>query len=166
MKLRTECKAQPRGVLLGLEETFQCLTRIYRRCSYAGTEDDLLQKREFLMNILQISPGRRQTTNSLIIQLMLKSVLEYKADPDPRVTTWTNGEGIWALSANEEGHVTGVVCITYLDDLEKYGLLWLEVLPKYQGQGYGKALLEWARNQVSSELVIKPTEQAYGFYTA
>jgi GNAT superfamily N-acetyltransferase len=94
-----------------------------------------------------------------------QSTLDYgEMDADPRLDAWQQGQGRWAIAVNDQGHVAGIACTVCLDDQEANALLWLEVLPQYRRQGYGRALLAWAREQEPDALVIKSVGSAVGFY--
>lgn len=82
----------------------------------------------------------------IVLSLVVQSTLDYgEMDADPRLDAWQQGQGRWAIAVTDQGHVAGIACTVCLDDQEANALLWLEVLPQYRRQGFGRALLAWAR---------------------
>jgi GNAT superfamily N-acetyltransferase len=106
---------------------------------------------------------------SLLIRFVFESALEYPADADVdgRLACWQRGEGRWAIAWYDRT-AAGVACLVTLDDGLYQGqscLYWLEVLPPFQRQGIGRALLAWAAAQVGNEpLIVASTPQAAPFY--
>ena len=106
---------------------------------------------------------------SLLIRFVLESVLQYacEGDRDERLACRRNGEGRWAVAWYDRAPA-GVACLVTLDDGPYQGyscLYWLEVLPPFQRQGVGQALLAWAIAQtVDNPLVIASTPSAAPFY--
>ena len=116
-----------------------------------------------------ITISDRPIAMSLLIRFVLESLLEYacEGDIDGRLACHRNGEGRWAVAWHDRAPA-GVACLVTLDDgpYQGYGCLyWLEVLPPFQGQGVGQALLAWAIAQtVDNPLVIASTPSAAPFY--
>jgi GNAT superfamily N-acetyltransferase len=106
---------------------------------------------------------------SLLVRFVLESLLDYAddGDVDGRLACWSKGEGRWAVAWRDRAPA-GVACLVTLDDGPYQGercLYWLEVLPPFQGQGIGQALLAWAIAQTAGNpLVIAATSSAAPFY--
>lgn len=114
--------------------------------------------------ILPLNPNNRYHTH-LVLSLVVESRLDYgDLDTDPRLLAWLNYEGRWAVALADDRRVAGIVCLVSLSDEPGDALLWLEVLPQYQHQGRGSALLNWAKEQSQQSLVIKSVTSAVDFY--
>lgn len=101
----------------------------------------------------------------IVLAMAVQSTLDYgNMDADPRLTAWQQGQGRWAVAVTDQGTIAGIACVVRLDDQDADALLWLEVLPQYRNQGYGRALLAWAREQRPDALVIQSVSSASGFY--
>ena len=106
---------------------------------------------------------------SLLVHFVVESTLEYAtdADVDGRLACYARGAGRWAVAWSDRA-AAGIACLVTLDDGPHQGercLYWLEVLPAFQGQGIGQALLAWASAQVTdTALVIAATAGSAGFY--
>jgi GNAT superfamily N-acetyltransferase len=114
--------------------------------------------------IVPLTPTER-THARVVLALVVQSCLDDgDLDADPRLLAWQRGEGHWAVALTDQGAAAGIACVVRLDETGRPALLWLEVLPEHQRQGYGSALLEWAGQQADSPLVIRSTGSALGFY--
>lgn len=99
----------------------------------------------------------------IVLALLLQSTLDY-GEQDARLAAWEQGEGRWAVAVSERGMVQGIAVLVPLDDVGRDGLLWLEVLPRYQRQGIGRALVQWAQAQSGGPLEVRPVRSAAAFY--
>jgi GNAT superfamily N-acetyltransferase len=116
------------------------------------------------MNVVPLNANNPQHTR-VVLALLVQSTLDYgDMDGDIRLNAWRNHQGYWAAAVDAQGYVAGIVCVMNLSDTAHHGLLWLEVLPKYQQCGVGKALLRWAQGQSHQALVIRSVPRAAGFY--
>ncbi|NJN66693.1 MAG: GNAT family N-acetyltransferase [Chloroflexaceae bacterium] len=101
----------------------------------------------------------------IVLSLVLQSTLDYgQLDSDIRLLTWQAHQGQWAVAVREGGVVAGIVCVVPLSDGPSPGLLWLEVLPRFQRQGVGTALLSWAGARTRRTLVVRSVPSATEFY--
>jgi GNAT superfamily N-acetyltransferase len=105
----------------------------------------------------------------LLVRFVFESVLDYVlvGDIDGRLACYTRGDSRWAVAWCDRAPA-GIACITNLDDGRYKGsqcLYWLEVLPPFQAQGIGKALLAWASAQTEgNSLAIAVTPTSAPFY--
>lgn len=116
------------------------------------------------MHIVPLHPASQQHTR-IVLALVVQSLLDYgDIDMDPRLLVWINCQGCWAVAVADNKEVAGIVCTVHLNDSQRDALLWIEVLPHYQGQGFGKALLAWAQAQTAQPLLVRSVASAIGFY--
>jgi GNAT superfamily N-acetyltransferase len=106
-----------------------------------------------------------QSHTPIVIRLVLQSCLTYAdTDGDPRLRVWQHQAGRWAIACTDQGLVVGIVCVAFSPNRQADVLLWLEVLPQHQRQGYGTALLNWAKAQSQTPLLIESVPEAVDFY--
>jgi GNAT superfamily N-acetyltransferase len=116
------------------------------------------------MNIVMLNPTSKEHTH-IVLGMIINSDLDYgDLDTDARLLTWQQQQGTWATALNDYGEVVGIACIVSLSDIAGDALLWLEVLPAYRRQGYGRALLTWVYHHAQDALMIKSIPGATGFY--
>jgi len=122
-----------------------------------------------LEHIIMITITDRPIAVSLLVRFVLESTLDYApdGDVDGRLACYARGAGHWAVAWRNRSPA-GIACVVTLDDGPYQGypcLYWLEVLPSFQGQGIGRALLAWATTQTAgTALLIAATPHAAPFY--
>lgn len=116
------------------------------------------------MKIVSLKPGKPQHTR-IVLSMVVQSKLDYgDMDEDARLLAWHTRQGRWAVAVHKNGDIAGIACVVRLSDTGEDALLWLEVLPPYQRQGMGEALLDWAHTQARHRLSIHSVPSAEGFY--
>src|SRR5262245_33003851 len=94
----------------------------------------------------------------LLVHFVLESALDYGPieDVDGRLACSSRGEARWAVAWCNSSPA-GIACLVTLDNgaYQSYQCLyWLEVLPAFQGQGIGQALLAWAIAQTEGKSLL------------